>query len=377
MSRNAGLLFRIIVAMGLCNIAVGMMVQVIPLAMDAQGANKFLIGSNAMAGQASVLIIGGSLVWIRQHFKSHVLVMWSLGLGLICFVGFAFSQPLYSWFALRFLAGFTIATVFTTGESWLQALVADAARGRVMGAYMTSQTLSFALGPFLIRYLGFQGPAPWLLGVGAIVLSLLLMSQVTVPESAHGQKPAKLWATLRHGGFAFLCVGCVTFFEGFTLTFFTLYAVHNGFDAGTATQLLSFGIGLCVLFFFGIGYLGDHWSRLGTIGVCAGLAIVFALLQILAISTIWIWLLIVFLRASAFGTYLGGFALLGDKFKDAEMVAASSINSILWGISGVVGPPLAGMAFDTYGLGLLPWFMSACFVCLCARFSLSVRVVGE
>ena len=361
-SRNKALLFGIIIAMGACNIASGMMVQVIPLAMDAVGASKFLIGNNTMAGQAGVLIAGIALVWARQHYKSHLLVMCALVIGMLCFMGFAYTAPLYAWYALRFISGIAIGIVFTTGESWLQANVSDASRGRVMGAYMTSQTLTFALGPLLIGFIGFVGPVPWLFGVGAVALSLVLMSQVKVPETAHGEKPAHLWITARKGAFAFLCVGMVTFFEAFCLTFFTLYAVKNGFSAGTATQLLSFGIAGCVLFFFAIGYLGDHWSHVGTIAICVVGAIIFALLEIPFIATIWIWPLIVLLRATAFGTYLGGYALLGDKFKGAEMVAASSINSVMWGVSGMIGPPLAGLAFDKWGLGLLPWFMAACFV---------------
>ncbi len=362
MSATSRLLLGIIIAMGACNLAIGMMVQVIPLAMDAEGDTKFFIGNNTMVGQTGVLLAGLALVRVRQYFKSHFLVMCALGLGLICFLGFAFSAPLYWWFALRFFSSIAMATIFTTGESWLQAIAPDAIRGRVMGAYMTSQTMTFATGPFLIGTVGFKGPLPWLLGVGAMVISLGLMALVKVPETAHGQKPAHMMATFRKGAFAFLCVSVVTFFEAFMLTFFTLYAVSNGFSVGSATQLLAFGIAACVLFFFAIGYLGDHWSWRGTIAICAGLAMVFSLLQIFAISTIWIWPLIVLLRASAFGSYLGGFALLGAQFKGAEMVAASSINSIIWGTSGVIGPPLAGLAFDRFGLGLLPWFMAACFL---------------
>ncbi len=361
-TRNNGLIFGIIVALGAANIAMGMLVQVIPLAMDAAGASKFLIGNNTMVGQAGVLIAGLGLVRMRQHVKSHFLVLCAITVGLLTCIGFAFTSPLVGWFPIRFFSGLCTATIFTTGESWLQANTDDKARGRVMGSYMTSQTLTFALGPSLIKYVGFQGPVPWLIGVAALAAAFALMVRLKVPEAAHGEKPAPLIAVANQGRFAFLCVAVVTFFEAFSLTFFVLYAVHNGFSAGTATQLLSFGIAACILFFFPIGYAGDHWSRRGVIGICAGMALIFSVLQIPLITTVWIWPLIVLLRATAFGTYLGGFALMGDKFKGTQMVAASSLVSIIWGLSGVVAPPLAGLAFDRYGLGLLPFFMAMCFV---------------
>ena len=362
MSRTTALIIGIIASLGAANIAMGMMVQVIPLAMDAGGATKFVIGNNAMTGQAGSLLAGLTLVWLRQHLKGHFLVMCALTIGFFCFVGFALTTPFYAWFALRFLIGLTQSIIFTTGESWLQAIAPDKMRGRVMGSYMTSQTLTFALGPSLIKYIGFQGAVPWLIGVAALALALCLMSLVKVEETVHGETPAPLWATARKGWFAFLCVGMVTVFEAFCLTFFTLYAVQNGFSAGSATQLLSFGIAACILFFIPIGYLGDHWSRKGMIGLCALVAMIACAVQGLAISTLWIWPVIVLLRATGFGVYLGGFALLGDKFKGTEMVAASSVNSILWGLSGVIAPPMAGLAMDRFGLGLLPWFMAACFV---------------
>ena len=362
LSKTTALIIGIIAALGAANIAMGMMVQVIPLVLDAGGATKFVIGNNVMAGQAGSLLAGLSLVWLRQHVKGHFLVMCALVLVFLSLVGFAFTTPFYAWFALRFLIGLTQSVIFTTGESWLQAIAPDKMRGRVMGSYMTSQTLTFALGPSLIKYIGFQGSVPWLIGVAASALALCLMAFIKIPETAHGERPAHMMAVAREAWFAFLCVGMVTVFEAFSLTFFALYAVQNGFSAGTATQLLSFGIAACILFFIPLGYLGDHWSRRGMIGLCAVVAMVACALQGFAISTIWIWPLIVLLRATAFGIYLGGFALLGDKFKGTEMVAASSINSILWGFSGVVGPPLAGLALDRFGLGLLPWFMAACFI---------------
>ncbi len=356
------LIAAIILALGLCNIAFGMMAQVVPLAMDAEHDSKFLIGANVMAGQLGVLISGFSLTRLRMRFHSHSMVMVAIGLALISFVGFASTSPLWYWFAIRFIAGISMSTLFTTGESWLQTSAGDNARGRVMGTYMSSQTLTFAIGPFLIPFTGVSGAAPWLVSCGAVTLGLVLMSRVRVEDTTKALPLSSIWATLSRGTFVFLCIGMAALFESIGLSFFTLYAISNGVALAQATQILSFGIAAGVLFFFAIGYLGDHWSRHGTIALCAGVAIIGCLLQAPAIGTIWIWPLIAVLRAGAFGVYLGGFGLLGDKFKSTELVAASSLVSIMWGIAGVVGPPLAGKAFDLYGIWLLPIFMAACYV---------------
>ena len=92
------------------------------------------------------------------------------------------------------------------------------------------------------------------------------------------------------------------------------------------------------------------------------MAIVCCLLQPYFIASWLIWPLIVLLRAGAFGTYLNGFAMLGDTFKGAELVTASALVSILWGVGGLIGPPVTGYAIDHVGIWLLPLVMAACYV---------------
>jgi len=74
------------------------------------------------------------------------------------------------------------------------------------------------------------------------------------------------------------------------------------------------------------------------------------------------WPLVVLIRAGAFGTYLGGFGLLGNTFRGTELVAASGLVSMLWGVGGILGPPLVGLVFDAHGIDWLPWFMAGCYV---------------
>jgi MFS family permease len=361
-TRNNGLVFTIILALGLCNIAIGMLVQIIPLVMDGEHDTKFLIGANAMVGQTGTLLSGLGLTYLRRRFPSHALVMTGIGVLFLSMLAFAFTSPIWAWFAIRFFAGACTSIVFTTGESWLQANSNDVSRGRVMGSYMTSQSITFAIGPFLIPFTGIGGATPWLFAVAMLGFGFMLMSRVKIEETHKRDGVAGLWATLCKGPLIFLSIGVATMFEGITLSFFTLYAIHQGMELANATRLLSFGIALCLLFFVPIGYLADHWSRRGTVAICAVVTIFTSLLQIVAIGTWWMWPLIVVLRAAAFGTYLCGFGMLGDKFKGAELVAASALVSILWGLGGMISAPIAGFVFDIWGIALLPWLLAACYV---------------
>jgi len=361
-TRNNSLIFGAMTALACCNIAFGMTVQLIPLVMDAEGDSKTLIGLNTTVGQFGVLLTGFALPWLTQRFGSHRLVLFASAMLVASLAGFALLQPRWGWFVVRFLSGICISMLFTTSETWIQAAAGDNSRGRLMSIYMSVLTLSFGAGPFLIPLTGFQGPAPWIVGMATMALGLVVMSLLKVEELPAHSKTGGFLAPALKAPLIFICIGATTLFEGIMLSFFTLYAIANGMKLNEAAGLLGFGIAASLIFFFPIGWLADHWSRRGMVWICAIVALAGSLLQILAISTLAIWPLIVLLRAGAFGTYLNGFAMLGDRFKGVELMTAAAFVSILWGIGGVIGPPLAGLAIDHIGIGTLPYIMAVCYV---------------
>ena len=48
-------------------------------------------------------------------------------------------------------------------------------------------------------------------------------------------------------------------------------------------------------------------------------------------------------------TFTVGLTLLGERFRDVELVAANAVYSLLFGLGGLAGPFLAGVAMDRYG----------------------------
>ncbi len=308
------------------------------------------------------MLMGFFLPMLSRRFSTHRLVLAALTVIILAMVGFAVTEPKWAWFAIRFVVGLSMSVLFTTSETWIQAAVDDRSRARIMGIYISVMTLSFGVGPLLIPLTGFLGPWPWLAGMVPLLIGLGFMARLTVEQVSHAEAPAGFFTTTMKVPLIFICVGATTIFESIMLSFFTLYAIANGRSLDEAALLLSFGIAAGLIFFYPIGWLADHWSRRGTIWLCVGVAIVGSLLQASLISTLAIWLLVPVLRAGAFGTYLNGFAMLGDRFKGVELMTAAAVVSILWGVGGVVGPPLAGLAIDHIGIWILPYAMAACYV---------------
>jgi MFS family permease len=371
-SANAnGNLIAAITAIACCNIAVGVMVQVIPLTMESKGLSAGLIGANTSLGQLGVFLSGLALPFLTRHFSSRHIVL--LGIALLCtsFLMFLATEPLWAWYAIRFANGFGIAALFTLSETWITMAAGTARRARVMGIYTSVLTVTFGLGPFLIAAIGFAGPLPWLIAAACMVAGFIVVLAVKVDAPNAEDKASSFATVLRKAPAIYASIFATTTFEGICLSFFTIYGMRNNLDYATANQILGTGIVGCLLLFYPIGQLADRWSRGGTATLCASIAIAFSILTAFTINHWSIWPVTILLRAGAFGVYIVALTTIGDRFKGTELVSASALVAICWGLGGMLGPPLAGALIDNFGINLLPWMMAGCYAFALAALGLN------
>jgi MFS family permease len=361
-SPNAnGNLLAAISAIACCNIAIGVMVQVIPLTMEAKGVSAGLIGANTSVGQLGVFLSGLALPLLTRHFSSKYIVLLSIALLCASFLAFLATDPMWAWYAIRFAAGFGIAALFTLSETWITMAAGQARRARVMGIYTSVLTVTFGLAPFLVSYIGFAGPWPWLIAAACMVPGFLVVFAVKVDAPNADDKGKSFATVLRKGWAIYASILATTTFEGICLSFFVIYGMRNGVDYATASQILGTGIMGCLLFFYPIGQLADRWSRGGTATLCAIVAIAFSVLTAYTINHWSIWPIMILLRAGAFGVYIVALTTIGDRFRGTELVGASALVAICWGCGGMLGPPLAGALIDQFSIELVPWMMAACY----------------
>ena len=70
------------------------------------------------------------------------------------------------------------------------------------------------------------------------------------------------------------------------------------------------------------------------------------------------------LTASAFGVYVVALATLGDSFSGADLIAGAAAIAAMWGVGGLLGPPIAGLAIDIFGIGAMPVTLAGFYVVL-------------
>jgi len=83
-----------------------------------------------------------------------------------------------------------------------------------------------------------------------------------------------------------------------------------------------------------------------------------------ALGSIYFWPVLFVLGASGFGIYTVVLAEMGDRFDGAMLLAGNAAFALMWGVGGIVGPPMTGSAMDLIGGVGLPLSLIAVFLLL-------------
>jgi MFS family permease len=120
-----------------------------------------------------------------------------------------------------------------------------------------------------------------------------------------------------------------------------------------------------------LGVLADRWSRRGVIITTALATAILSLAIIWSVSSWILWPVMIVVGSTAFGVYTVSLAMLGDYFEGPDLIAGSAAFGAMWGIGGIVGPPIAGAALDLFGLNAIPLTLSIPYLLLLAAMTMS------
>jgi MFS family permease len=286
------------------------------------------------------------------------LCLWggALSIGLLALMP---SYPI--WLVLRLLIGVVLTLVFILGESWINQLVIERWRGRLVALYGSSYALSQLSGPLLLGALGTDHDYGFWVGVGLLLVSpLLLLGRSGAPSSEASSVTLKdLWGFCRGLPAIGWAVSLFAAFEAMILTLLPVYCLRQGFSADIALAMVSTVVVGDALLQLPIGALADRLSRRSLFTGCA-IALMFSSLAVpLLIDTLLIWPLWVLFGASAGGLFTLSLILIGERYRDDALVRANAHIAQLWGIGCLVGPLIAGAGSQWVSGHALPLFMAA------------------
>lgn len=358
-----GNLIAAIATVSACDMASGLTLQLMPLIQHSLGTPAWLIGLAAAMGPLGILITGPMLPGLINRVGAKPVAYGAIGCILFSLLGFGFTTWLPLWFPLRFIMGAATGTLFTVSEAWIIGTTNDQNRGRIMGLYVSILSSSFAVGPLIIPFTGIDGWKPWIISMACIAAGTLPLTMVNVTSHV-GERSHNYFSVFKRAPLLFAAIGAATFFDSVFISFFTIFATAKGLPLATASTMLGSGVIGCALLFYPLGWLGDHWPREKLV-FCISMITVLCCVALASFITTWVaWPLVLVLFGTAAGVYVISLAVMGDIFKGADVVAGSAAVATMWGVGGLIGPPLAGIAIDAFGVNALPYTLALLYAAL-------------
>jgi MFS family permease len=354
-------------------------------ALRNQGYSESMIGINAAAQFAGIIVVALAaprIIPAMGFFKTIVLGLVVVAVMLIALPAF---RSFETWLLIRFLLGMGNSLLFTAGDTWMNQIVDDRVRGRWMGIYVTVGMAGWALGPLLGAYLDPDTYWPFVCGLLAIVVAavvLLPTRQLDVRLSIPKQGVVVGLATVFIAAPTVLLSSAMFgVVEGAMQSFAHLYTMDilGAQFRQTGYAVIWVGAIAAVFFQYPIGWLADKVNRRWLLIACVLTMMVSIFLFPLLVEggrdpwwqprALALWAAVSVWGGSMGGIFTVGITLLGQRFRDVELVSANAMFSVLFGVGGLLGPFLAGTAMSAMGPAGFPLSLLAA-VAIYALFAL-------
>jgi MFS family permease len=344
-------------------LSIGQGAPLLSLLLELRGTSATLNGLNA--GGAFLGVIIGPLLAPRcvrwLGIRNFLLVCFALDIAVI--LAMKVFDSLAAWFVLRVMLGLVGSSIFASGEAWINLLAGDAGRGRIIGLYAGALSAGFGTGPLLLSITGIEGWSPFLANAAITALAMLPLFGVGNASRTFGRErgasPLTMFAR------APLILGAVAVFGLFEAALMALLPIwglriglHERLAAATLSTVYLGSIVLQVL----IGWLSDKLSRVVVLRLCGVVGLVGAIVMVnLAASPPALFCLLFVWGGIASGIYPVALSMAGDRFRGTELVTINAAMVIAYGLGGIAGPALGGVAMDIRQPEGLPWLFALLF----------------
>ncbi|MFI5001597.1 MAG: MFS transporter [Reyranellales bacterium] len=371
-------LLPVFLACAAIGLQAGVAIPLVPLALERQGVDKLTIGVISAAWGIGMLAFGTRIPQMAARFGAVPLIVASVVAGSAISVAYTVTSSPAAWFVLSLLHGFVGGVPWVVSEIWMNVVVEESRRGRVMGFYATLVALGMALGPLVLQVVGVYGPVPFLTcaGLALLVALPLLPYWKSAPQIEH---PAG-------SGFAIVVVAApLAMFAAFAcglgeqvaFSFLPVYAVGAGVSAQTGALWLSAFVMGNVVLQWPIGWMADHFDRRAVLAGCTlASAVLVGLLPAVPAHSPAVIGVVLLWGGISFAIYPVGLALLGRRFQGGDIARANTAFSMLYILGGLIGRPLTGAAMDAVGDPGLGWTLALFYSAATVAALLALRRPG-
>ncbi len=298
--------------------------------------------------------------YLAQKFGYIVTINMGLVLAAIMTVLFRYTENYSTWLAIRFVGGLGLGLHWVLTEAWLANIVSDNGRTRVMAIYATAISIGFSAGPGIIWIVGFSTLTPFYLIAAFLLLAAWPIQRLRAHEPtskfSSGGSPLLLFRRAPTVASACIVAG------GVDLALISLVPAMVARSPGaepvlTLALVPAMALGTMLLQ-YPIAILADRYGLRKVSIIIATTGLLFCSLIPFFLDSILIAVMVAFLGAGlVYGLYSIGLAMLSQRFRGSEIVAANAGFVIIFEAANLMGPSIAGVLLDiNIRLGL-PIFM--------------------
>ncbi len=353
---DAAAITGVIATVSVFAIAQGLSYPLLSFILQRQGVSPAMIGLSAAMTPIGFIVSSPPIPWLANRFGAGRVALTCSVLSAIVLALIGWTQDVYLWFPLRFLVGVVTNPLYVLSEIWVIALAPPARRGRVMGIYSTIISAGFAAGPLCLLAVGTEEWPPFLVGIGAFLFCGALLA-VVVRRLPRINEAGDNVSVLGFMPLAWLLLSAVVVAAGFeqaVLALLPVYGIHHGIPEAGMSALLSVMIAGNIAMQVPLGLLAEKLTARLVRFVCLLMTILGCLLLPILIETPLIYPCLFVWGAVSYGIYTMSIIELGERFSGSALVAGNAAFSLMWGVGGIVVPPLTGSVMDVIGAPGLP-----------------------
>lgn len=329
--------------------AFGGYLPLIALWLETQGVSFQRIGFISGITALGIICSAYFAPQLARRYGTITVINIGLCLAAVMTVAFRYVTDIPTWLIIRFVGGLGLGLHWVLTEAWLAQIVSDQGRTRVMAIYATSIAVGFAVGPAIIWVFGFATLTPFYLIGGLLLLACIpiLALRGTEPATDFSGGGSPLLLIRKAPTVAMACVLA----GGVDLALITLLPVMV---ARTPDAVQSLSITLVPIMAIGtmlmqypLALIADRVGlrKVGMIIAAVG-SVLCSLIPFFLDQPIIAMALAFFGAGLIYGLYSIGLAMLSKRFTGGEIVAANAGFVIIFELSNLAGPTVAGALLD-------------------------------
>jgi len=354
------------------DIGFGLTYPLLNVILESRRIDAAVIGLNAAMGPLGIILSGPFIPRLAARFGGRPLALAAMIAIILVLLSFPLFPAIEMWFVTRFLFGVAGGTLYTLSEAWILGFAPADARGRVAAIYGSMLSLGFSAGPFLLPYTGVEGWLPFVLAAMLVAVSALPLLFIDLDDGRHEHAGGTtMLGFVRRAPLLLFAVATLTMFDAVMLAFFPIFGLRSGLDLKTASWALAVAIAGNAVLQYPVGWLADRWSRQGVLWIAAIATPLLAMSLPFVVTTPLLWPVALLLGTSAYAVYIIAMTVMADRFQGSDLVAGSAAFGAMWGVGGIVGPPVAGIALDLLGPPGIAVTLTAIYVGLIAGLLLA------